>query len=181
MKKNKFGLEEDDLNLFKEAIRGAKKIRQDKIVHSPVRTKVTQPSSKKVMQEQVDASFYFSDEFQPQLDDDGPTRYLRPDSNPYELKKLRRGDYVPELFLDLHGLTQMEAKQEIGALIAACKRENVFCACIMHGHGKHILKQQTPLWLAQHPDIVAFHQAPKEWGGNASLLLIIETAESARR
>jgi DNA-nicking Smr family endonuclease len=26
---------------------------------------------------------------------------------------------------------------------------------------KHILKQQTPLWLAQHPHIMAFHQAPK--------------------
>ena len=40
-----------------------------------------------------------------------------------------------------------EAKQELGALIAACRREHVFCACVMHGHGKHILKQQTPLWL----------------------------------
>lgn len=181
MNKKKFALKDGDINLFKEAIRGAKKIHQDQIVHAPIREKVTQPSRKKVQQEQVDASFYFSDEFQPQLDNDGPTRFLRPDSNPYELKKLRRGDYVPELFLDLHGLTQMEAKQEIGALIAACKRENVHCACIMHGHGKHILKQQTPLWLAQHPDIVAFHQAPKEWGGNASLLLLIETTESARR
>ncbi|MEQ4654378.1 endonuclease SmrB [Providencia rettgeri] len=179
--KKKFGLEDEDIRLFKEAINGAKKIRQDQVLHAPVRAKVTQASNKKVMQEQVDASFYFSDEFQPQLENEGPTRYLRPEANPYELKKLRRGDYVPELFLDLHGLTQMEAKQEIGALIAACKRENVYCACIMHGHGKHVLKQQTPLWLTQHPDIIAFHQAPKEWGGNAALLLLIETAESARR
>jgi DNA-nicking Smr family endonuclease len=36
----------------------------------------------------------------------------------------------------------------------------MFCACVMHGHG-NILKQQTPLWLAQHPHIMAFHQAPK--------------------
>ena len=179
--KNKFGLNDDDIHLFKEAIQGAKKIKQDQILHTPIRAKVTQPSSKKVQQEQIDATFYFSDEFQPQLEDEGPTRYLKPGESPYELKKLRRGDYVPELFLDLHGLTQMEAKQEIGALIAACKRENIFWACIMHGHGKHILKQQTPLWLAQHPDIIAFHQAPKEWGGNASILLLIETQESIRR
>nr|MDM9174071.1 hypothetical protein [Escherichia coli] len=26
----------------------------------------------------------------------------------------RRGDYSPELFLDLHGLTQLQAKQELG-------------------------------------------------------------------
>lgn len=86
-----------------------------------------------------------------------------------------------ELFLDLHGLTQLQAKQEIGALIAAARRENTYCVCIMHGHGKHVLKQQTPLWLAQHPDVIAFHQAPKEWGGTAALLLLIEIAETARR
>ncbi len=80
-------------------------------------------------------------------------------------------------FLDLHGLTQLQAKQELGALIAACRREHVFCACVMHGHGKHILKQQTPLWLAQHPHVMAFHQAPKEYGGDAALLVLIEVEE----
>ena len=105
-------------------------------------------------------------------------RYLRADVSHFELKKMRRGDYSPELFLDLHGLTQQQAKQELGALIAACRREHVFCACVMHGHGKHILKQQTPLWLAQHPHVMAFHQAPKEYGGDAALLLLIEVEES---
>ena len=50
-------------------------------------------------------------------------------------------------------------------------------ACVMHGHGKHILKQQTPLWLAQHPHVMAFHQAPKEYGGDAALLVLIEVEE----
>ncbi len=143
--------------------------------------KVIQVAPERLMQEQVDASYYFSDEFQPNLDTEGATRYVREGSNHYELKKLRRGDYPPELFLDLHGLTQLQAKQEIGALIAACRREHVYCACVMHGHGKHILKQQTPLWLAQHPDIIAFHQAPKEWGGKAALLILIELDEVAQR
>ncbi|WP_425307082.1 endonuclease SmrB, partial [Escherichia coli] len=71
----------------------------------------------------------------------------------------------------------LRAKQELGALIAACRREHVFCACVMHGHGKHILKQQTPLWLAQHPHVMAFHQAPKEYGGDAALLVLIEVEE----
>ncbi|WMQ73227.1 MAG: hypothetical protein GPOALKHO_000245 [Sodalis sp.] len=35
-----------------------------------------------------------------------------------------------EMFLDLHGLTQAEVKQELGALLAACRRENVYCACV---------------------------------------------------
>lgn len=52
----------------------------------------------RLLQEQVDASYYFSDEFQPLLDTDGPTRYVRPGVDNFEVKKLRRGDYSPEMF-----------------------------------------------------------------------------------
>ncbi|MBN3262649.1 endonuclease SmrB [Pectobacterium brasiliense] len=170
---NKYSLNDDELQLFRTSITGTKKLRQDTYTHKPLRKKPGELPAKRALQEQVDASFYFSDEFQPQLDAEGPTRYVRPGASHYELKKLRRGDYSPELFLDLHGLTQLQAKQELGALLAACRREHVYCACVMHGHGKHILKQQTPLWLAQHPDVLAFHQAPKVFGGNAALLVLV--------
>ncbi|MEI8484525.1 endonuclease SmrB, partial [Escherichia coli] len=100
-----------------------------------------------------------------------------PELSHFEAKKLRRGENSPELFLDLHRLTQLQAKQELGALIAASRREHVFCACVMHGHGKHILKQQTPLSLAQHPHVMAFHEGPTEYGGDAALLVLIEVEE----
>lgn len=175
--KKKNSLNEEDQTLFRELMRGTRKIKQDTIVHRPLRKKANEVPVKRLIQEQVDASHYFSDEFQPLLATEGPVRYVREGTSHFELKKLRRGDYSPELFLDLHGLTQLQAKQELGALIAACRREHVFCACVMHGHGKHILKQQTPLWLAQHPHVVAFHQASKEYGGDAALLVLIEVEE----
>ncbi len=175
--KKKPPISQEDQALFRELARGTRTLTQDTIVHRPVRKKVSEVPPKRLMQEQIDASHYFSDEFQPLLSSEGPTRYVREDVGHVELKKLRRGDYPPDLFLDLHGLTQLQAKQELGALIAACRREHVFCACVMHGHGKHILKQQTPLWLAQHPHVMAFHQAPKAWGGDAALLVLIEVEE----
>ena len=171
--KKKTSLSEEDQALFRQLMTGTRKIKQDTIVHRPQRKKITEVAPKRLLQEQVDNSHYFSDEFQPLLNTEGSTKYVRPDVSHFELKKLRRGDYSPELY----GLTQQQAKQELGALIAACRREHVFCACVMHGHGKHILKQQTPLWLAQHPHIMAFHQAPKEYGGDAALLILIEVEE----
>lgn len=159
--KKKTSLSDEDQALFRQLMTGTRQIKQDTIVHRPLRKKITEVPPKRLLQEQADNSHYFSDEFQPLLNTEGAVKYVRPDVSHFELKKLRRGDYSPELFLDLHGLTQQQAKQELGALIAACRREHVFCACVMHGHGKHILKQQTPLWLAQHPHIMAFHQAPK--------------------
>lgn len=175
--KKKSALNEEDRTLFRELTRGVKQIQHDIVVHPPARKKAADIPQKRLIQEQADASHYFSDEFQPLLNTDGPTRYVRADVSHFELKKLRRGDYSPELFLDLHGLTQLLAKQELGALIATCRREHVFCACVMHGHGRHVLKQQTPLWLAQHPHVMAFHQAPKEYGGDAAVLVLMEVEE----
>ncbi len=43
----------------------------------------------------------------------------------------------------------------------------------MTGHGKYILKQQPPLWLTHHPYVMAFHQAPKMFGGDAALLVLV--------
>ncbi len=94
--KNKPPLSKDELLLFRESVAGAKKLPQDTIVHPKPKMKTKQIAPQRLLQEQVDASFYFSDEFQPQLEDEGPTRYVRPGYSHYELKKLRRGDYVPD-------------------------------------------------------------------------------------
>ena len=170
----KENLNAEDKALFRGLMTGTRKLTQDTIVHKPPRKKISEVPQKRLLSEQMDNSHYFSDEFQPLLATEGAVRYVRADVDHYELKKLRRGDYSPEIFLDLHGLTQKQAKEELGALIAACRREHIFCASVMHGHGKHILKQQTPLWLAQHPQVMAFHQAPKLFGGYAALLVLIE-------
>ncbi|MGV3346968.1 endonuclease SmrB [Enterobacteriaceae bacterium LUAb1] len=175
--KKKAPLSPEDKALFRQLVAGTRKLVQNTIVHKPARKPGQKIAPKRLLAEQTDNSYYFSDEFQPLLATEGAVRYVREDVSHYELKKLRRGDYTPDMFLDLHGLTRQQAKQELGALIAACRREHIFCASIMHGHGKHILKQQTPLWLAQHPHVMAFHQAPKLFGGEAALLVLIETEE----
>lgn len=170
---NKFNLNQDDISLFKNSIGKAKKLKQDTVVHKPVKRPSKIVESHKLQQEKINTEFYFSDDYQPLLYED-PIRYSREDADPYEVKKLKRGFYEPDFFLDLHGLTQLEAKKEIAALIAACLHEKAHCACIMYGHGKNILKKQTPMWLAQHPSVICFHQAPKEFGGSAALLILFE-------
>lgn len=166
-------IDDDDLALFRDAIQGAKKLKQDTII-TPRRQNTPHTKQKLIESNERDHSFYFSDEFVPMLKEEGPTQYARSDISKYEVKRLRRGVYVPDIFLDLHGMTQQEAKRELGALIAECIKEGIDCACVMHGIGTHVLKTKTPLWLAQHPDVMAFHQAPLEFGGNGALLVLIE-------
>ena len=170
---DKFNLSDEDLSLFKSSIGNTKKIKQDTVIHKPQKRTQKVIERQKQQLAKINAEFYFSDNYQPLLQQD-PIRYSRENADPYEIKQLRRGFYEPEFFLDLHGLTQKEAKKEIAALIAACLREKAQCACIMYGHGKNILKKQTPMWLAQHPNIICFHQAPKEFGGSAALLILFD-------
>ena len=167
---------DNDFDLFKQAVKGVKKLRQDTIVQQPNRNaKLAQ--KRKLEKEANNSGFYFSDEFVPLLNQEGPTRYARDGVSKYEVKRLRRGVYVPDVFLDMHGMTQKEAKRELAAMIAYCVKEGVHCACVQHGIGKHILKQKVPLWLAQHPDVMAFHQAPLEFGGDGALLVLISIPE----
>lgn len=168
--------ENDDFALFRDAIKGTKKIKQDTFV--PKTELSRKVSEVRQLKEQADTLFYFSDEYEPLLSEvDEKVRYLREDIDPYILKQLRRGDFQPELFLDLHGLTREQAKKELASLIMACEREQVYCASIMTGYGTRALKNQIPRWLVQHPKVIALHQAPREWGGDAAILILIEQPE----
>lgn len=64
-------------------------------------------------------------------------------------------------------MNQQQAKQELAALLTLCQKENIHVASVMHGIGKHILKQRIPSWLAQHPNVRAFHQAPANGAATA--------------
>ncbi|USD36671.1 endonuclease SmrB [Ferrimonas sp. SCSIO 43195] len=156
---------------FAEMMSGVKPLSQDKHHHPKAAPKRIQVEEK---QQRQLADNYFSDEFQPAMPDSGPVRYLRQGEDPFELKKLRRGDYPPEMMLDLHGYRAQEARFELIALIEECKKHHVHCACIMHGIGSGVLKQQIPSWLAQHPEVIGYHQAPLEWGGNGALLVLVD-------
>ncbi|MDM7860036.1 endonuclease SmrB [Alteromonas sp. ASW11-36] len=127
--------------------------------------------------QQANAYFAFSDAYEAHFDTNGPLKYVAQSTYSDELKRLRRGDYDPELILDLHGMNRANAKAEIAALLHAAKRQHFRCVCIVHGIGSGVLKLQVPNWLVQHPDVLAFHQAPLEWGGNGALLVLLRHAD----
>ncbi|WP_077285820.1 endonuclease SmrB [Cognaticolwellia aestuarii] len=171
--KFKDALNAEEKKLFKDAIGKVKPMVQDR-VHPVKRTGKQKTALSKQKDKKALAEFHFSDEFEPDLNNQGPVKYVRDDVDSFEAKNLRRGQYAPDLILDLHGLDQQQSKREIAALLAACEKEHAQCVCIVHGLGGRILKNKVPHWLVQHPDVMAFHQAPLEWGGNGALLVLVE-------
>lgn len=167
--------DDDERALFREAVQNVNKLVQDTIV---LRTNRDIKRQTVLKTEKINEHcFYFSDDYVPLLKDDGPTRFARDDVPYFELKMLRKGTYPPDVFLDLHGMTQKQAKKELAAMIQYCLTNDYACACISHGIGMGILKEKTPQWLVQHPSILAFHQAPLEFGGQGSLLVLLQVRD----
>ncbi|WP_233115040.1 endonuclease SmrB [Aggregatibacter actinomycetemcomitans] len=166
-------LDDEAISLFRAEMKGVKPLKQDRFV-PPRATKKKSQMAVKEAREQQDTLFYFSDEYEPLLNDESAVKYLRENEDSHLLKQLRRGDFSLEIFLDLHGLTREQAKLELAALIQACEKEHIYCASIMTGYGTYTLKRQIPRWLVQHPKVRALHQAPKAWGGDAAILILID-------
>lgn len=62
-----------DSALFRKLMRGTREIKQDTIIHRSQRKKTLAIPERQLIQEQIDASYYFSDTFQPLLSTEGPT------------------------------------------------------------------------------------------------------------
>jgi DNA-nicking Smr family endonuclease len=118
-----------------------------------------------------------------QWDEDAETgeelSFVRPGLSRQTLRRLRRGDWVSQAELDLHGLTKVEAKIELAEFLYECKRHGVRCVRIIHGKGlrsknrEPVLKHHVRHWLSQREEILAFVQArPIDGGGGAVIVLL---------
>ena len=112
---------EEDQAPFRQLMAGTRKIKQDTIVHRPQRKKIRNGVPvKRLIQRRPMPAIIFSDEFQPLLNTEGQSKYVRLDVSHFER---RSGDAI--IHRNCFGFTRSDAaagKQELGALIAACRR-----------------------------------------------------------
>ncbi|GGA90467.1 UPF0115 protein YfcN [Neiella marina] len=170
---------DDDELEFRQLMADVKQLRQDTISPTPQRTK--KRSDRTVQQQkhaQREADFFFSDTFEAHFADTDKISWLSDDAPADAARRLKRGQLQPDLMLDLHGMTQAEAKIELAALMTAARRQRVQCVSVMTGLGTGVLKNRLPHWLVQHPDVQAFCQAPKSWGGRSALLVLLTVDEA---
>ncbi len=165
---------DQDLQLFRDSVAGAKPLQQDKI--PPARALSKKKSAIKTSESKDETSlFYFSDEYEGYQFDGGTIQYVQPGDDPQLAKNLKRGELQPAVLLDLHGLTQQQAKTELAGLLEYCQAQHFNCACIIHGKGSGLLARKVPNWLIQHPNVRAFHTAPTHWGRDGALLVLLKT------
>lgn len=163
-----------DIILFYEECNEVRKIKQDTMFHLKCKNSKKDLLHKRKMYEQDAHCHYFVHQKTAIFVNQNLICYIRNNSYHKELKKLQKGDYYPEVILDLHGLNLYQAKRKLGELLHICYKERIFCASVIHGHGKNILKNQLPLWLSRHPNIIAFYREFKDYGSKPAILFLID-------
>lgn len=123
-----------------------------------------------------------SDEFDVEslLETDGELAYAREGVSPEVLRKLRRGVWVIQAELDLHGMRREAARESLGAFLHEAVNQGLRCVRVVHGKGHGspgrtpVLKGKVRSWLVQKNEVIAFVQARAADGGAGALLVLLQ-------
>lgn len=113
------------------------------------------------------------------LESDEKLSFRRPGVGMDALGKLRRGEWVVQAQLDLHGMRTEQAREEVAHFLAQAHRNGLRCVRIIHGKGlgslnrQPVLKDKVLRWLTQRLEVIAFCQAPPFAGGSGALLVLL--------
>jgi DNA-nicking Smr family endonuclease len=95
------------------------------------------------------------------------------------LRKLRRGHWVVQGELDLHGMNRQHALLHTDLFIKQSVKRRLRCVRIVHGkglgsrHREPVLKGLLRKWLQQRSEVLAFAQAPSAQGGSGAALVLL--------
>lgn len=173
----------EDSGLFQDAVKGVRPLKQTRVNHAKPRPRPTpRPLPRDELKALADS---FSDHYIPahELESDEAVAYVRLGHSPDILRKLRRGHWVIQDQLDLHGMVADEARLSVAEFLARCMKRGTRCVRIIHGKGlgsknrEPVLKNKLRSWLMQREEIIAYCQARETDGGSGALVVLL-TAQS---
>ncbi|MBP0596825.1 Smr/MutS family protein [Herbaspirillum sp. LeCh32-8] len=117
------------------------------------------------------------------MDSDENLSFARPGVGADVLSKLRRGNWVIQAQLDLHGYRRDQAREALGEFLRQSRKRGIRCVRVIHGKGlgsvnkEPVLKHKVRSWLAQKDEVMAFCQARAADGGAGALVVLLKSSE----
>lgn len=96
------------------------------------------------------------------------------------LRDLRRGRWVVQDQIDLHGATRNEAPALLADFFAQALKRGLRCVRVIHGKGlgspgrEPVLKTYVKAWLAQRAEVLAYCQARAFEGGAGAVVVLLK-------
>ncbi len=176
---NEDNKDDDDTDLFRNAVKGTRRLRTNTV--KPYRNRIkpipvqSLKDEKLVIEETLEPTPY---ELNVEQGDD--LVYSRPGVQQSVMKKLKRGQFSIEAELDLHRLTSDQAHAALMDFIVRCQRQHIRCVRVIHGKGLSsknqipVLKSKVNKWLRQWDNVLAFCSARVCDGGNGALYILLK-------
>ena len=98
------------------------------------------------------------------------------------VRKLRRGVWVLQDEIDLHGLRSDAARERVADFVRDSARAGLRCIRVVHGKGlgspgrEPVLKAKVKSWLVQRSEVLAFTHARPADGGHGALIVLLKPA-----
>ena len=172
---------EDDNDLFRQAMRGVAPLKPDnRVRHKPA------PRKPPVQRAQSELAM-FEERFTPaMLEQECPEQlYFERAGGAQKsvLKKLRNGKLHVDSTQDLHGLSVEQARLQLAGFLEECRQFGYRHVIIIHGKGfrsqsEPVIKPLVNRWLRQSDEVLAFCSAqPKDGGTGAVYVLLRRTRD----
>lgn len=101
---------------------------------------------------------------------------------PKNMKRLKRGEFSTQDYIDLHGLTKKEAESAVNDFLLQSYQRDLRCVLIVHGRGlgsadqRPAIKTELPVWLrrgALKRIVLAFVTARPYDGGAGAIYVLL--------
>jgi DNA-nicking Smr family endonuclease len=111
---------------------------------------------------------------------EGHQTFLRRGLGTDVLAKLRRGHWVVQSEIDLHGMTTTEAHDALGDFLGDARARGWRCVRVIHGKGlsspnrEPVLKGKVRRWLTHWEDVLGYCEAQRHAGGSGAVLVLLK-------
>ncbi len=172
---------EDDDDLFRRAMSGAKPLRTDDRV-----AEASRKPKPKARFSKADEHAVLAESLQAEIDDieqssGDALRFKRASVSRTTMRMLAKGSYAIQAEIDLHGMTVAEAKPRLEKFVQRCAGNNKLCIRVVHGKGLGsgergpVLKNGVNRWLRQWDTVLAFVSARQVDGGTGAVYVLLRS------
>jgi DNA-nicking Smr family endonuclease len=169
--RRKSGVPEDELALFRDAVRGATPLKR------PARALPGAPLPPPLPVQPLPDG-----RVAPATETGEEAEFRRDGISREVLRKLKRGHWGVQDSADFHGLNREQARVLLAEFVGKCAKRGLRCVRIVHGkglgspRGEPVLKAMVRGSLAMRDDVLAFCEAPASQGGSGALLVLLKAA-----
>ena len=171
---------EDDDDLFRRAMSGARPLRTDERVADASRK-----PKPKARFSKADENAVLAESLQAEIDDieqssGDALRFKRASVSRTTMRMLAKGSYAIQAEIDLHGMTVAEAKPRLEKFVQRCAGNNKLCIRVVHGKGLGsgergpVLKNGVNRWLQRWDSVLAFVSARQVDGGTGAVYVLLD-------